>query len=124
MKILVVEDQVAELKLMHHVLTAAGNEVREATAAELAFESIRQELPEIILTDISLPGMDGLDLVRRLKADPRTREIPIVVVTSYPDKYSRETVLATGCDAFITKPLSTRALPGAMRAVLEARRSS
>ena len=122
MKILVVEDQLAELKLMHHVLSAAGNEVREAAAAEIAFASIKEELPDIILTDIALPGMDGLELVRRLKADPATRDIPVVVVTSYPDRYTRDMVMAAGCDAFFAKPLSTRALPATMREVLTQRR--
>jgi CheY-like chemotaxis protein len=111
MKILVIEDHPSELKLAHQVLSAAGHEVTDAEAAEQAFAAINQERPHIILLDMSLPGMDGLALVRMLKADRSTSEIPIVAVTSFPERYSRSEALAAGCNAYILKPISTRGLP-------------
>ena len=110
MKILVIEDHPAELKLAHHVLSAAGHSVNNAEAAEQAFDSIKNDRPEIILLDMSLPGMDGMTLVRRLKTDPTTCDIHIVAVTSFPEIFPREEALNAGCDAYLVKPLSTRTL--------------
>lgn len=111
MKILVIEDQPIQLKLAHHVLSAAGHAVSTVEAAEDAFASIKADRPQIILLDMVLPGMDGLTLVRMLKADPETRDIHVVAVTSYPEKFSRAEILAAGCDAYLVKPISTRTLP-------------
>lgn len=111
MRVLVIEDEPVELKLASELLHAAGHSVNGAEAAEHAFAAIRRERPEIILLDMSLPGMDGLTLVRRLKADPMTRDIPIVAVTSNPEMFPRDVLLAAGCDAYLIKPLNTRTLP-------------
>jgi CheY-like chemotaxis protein len=119
MKILVVEDQPNELKLALHVLSAAGFDVDHAMAAEQALAAIKEDRPTIILLDLSLPVMDGLTLARRLKADPATRDILIVAVTSYHEKFSRAEALAAGCDAYLPKPVSTRTLPATLAAVVE-----
>jgi CheY-like chemotaxis protein len=111
MNILIIEDHPAELKLAHHVLSAAGHHVTDAEAAEHAFVRIKEDNPDLILLDMNLPGMDGLTLARKLKADPETRHVHIVAVSSYPERYPRAEVLAAGCDAFLAKPLSTRTLP-------------
>jgi CheY-like chemotaxis protein len=111
MKILVIEDHPAELRLAHHVLSAAGHEVADADAAEQAFERIREDRPDVILLDMNLPSMDGLTLARKLKSHPETWDIHIVAVSSYPERYPKGEVLRAGCDAFLTKPLSTRTLP-------------
>lgn len=111
MKILVIEDQPLQSKLAHHVLKAAGHTVNSIEAAEQAFASIKGDRPQIILLDMALPGMDGITLVRRLKADPETRDIHIVAVTSYPERFSRSEALEAGCDAYLLKPISTRTLP-------------
>jgi CheY-like chemotaxis protein len=111
MKILVIEDYPAELRLAHHVLSAAGHDVADADAAEQAFEKIREDRPDVILLDMNLPGMDGLTLARKLKSHPETHNIHIVAVSSYPERYPKNEVLRAGCDAFLTKPLSTRTLP-------------
>jgi CheY-like chemotaxis protein len=118
MKILVIEDHPAELKLAHQVLSAAGHSVNNAEAAEQAFASIKEDRPEIILLDMSLPGMDGMALVRRLKSDPATRDIHIVAVTSYPEMFPRDEALKAGCDAYLVKPLSTRTLPQTLTEVV------
>jgi CheY-like chemotaxis protein len=119
MKILVVEDQPTEMKLAVHVLSAAGFEVDQAGAAEEALAAIKEDRPNIILLDLSLPGVDGVTLARNLKADPATRDILIVAVTSYPERFSVEEALAAGCDAYLPKPVSTRTLPATLAAVVE-----
>jgi len=108
MKIVVVEDEPTNLKLAHIVLAAEGHTVRDAEEGERALELIRKEKPEILVTDLALPGLDGLSLIRKLKADPETRDIRIVVVTAYPDRYPEELARAAGCDAYIVKPIDTR----------------
>jgi len=119
MKILVVEDQPTELKLAVQVLSAAGFEVGEAVAADGALAAIKADPPNIILLDLSLPGIDGLTLARKLKADPATRDVLIVAVTSYPERFPIEDALAAGCDAYLPKPVSTRTLPNTLAAVVE-----
>jgi len=111
MKILVVEDHPAQLKLAHHVLSDAGHNVSDAAAAELALLAIKRDRPEVILLDLSLPGMDGLTFVRMLKADAETADIHIVAVTSYPEAFPKAVALAAGCDAYLVKPINTRELP-------------
>jgi two-component system cell cycle response regulator len=117
MKILVIEDHPTQLKLAHHVLSAAGHDVNKAEAAEQAFTAIKADRPELILLDLSLPGMDGLELARKLKADPATHGILIVAITSYPEKYPKAAALAAGCDAYIQKPINTRELANQLTAV-------
>jgi len=111
MKILIVEDQPAEFKLARHVLSASGHTVSGVDAAEHVFAAIKADRPQIILLDMSLPGMDGLTLVRTLKADPATRDIPVVATTSFPETFSKSDALQAGCDAYLLKPVSTRTLP-------------
>jgi CheY-like chemotaxis protein len=121
MKILVIEDHPAQLKLAHHVLSAAGHHVTDAGAAEAAFAAIKMDRPEIILLDLLLPDIDGLTLVRRLKADPDTRDIHVVAVTSYPEAYPKAAALAAGCEAYFVKPINTRELSGQLNAVAAGR---
>lgn len=112
MKILLVEDDPTDRKLLSAVLTTSGNRVLEQASAEDAFDAIKSDQPEVILLDLKLPGMDGLALARRLKSDPDTRHIPIVAITAAAERFPREDALAAGCDAYILKPVDTRALPG------------
>jgi two-component system cell cycle response regulator len=111
LNILIIEDNPSHLKLAHHVLSAAGYNVNDAEAAEQAVAAIKSDKPELILVDLELPGMDGLTLIKKLKADPETRGIHIVAVTSYPEHYPKQVLLAAGCEAYITKPINTRTLP-------------
>ena len=119
MKILVVEDQAIESKLAVHVLSAAGHDVAQAVGADEALAAIKAEHPAVILMDLLLPGMDGLTLVRKLKADPVTRDIPIVAITSHPEKFSMAEALDAGCNAYLEKPVSTRTLPATLTSVVE-----
>lgn len=117
MNILVIEDNPSHLKLAHLVLSAAGHTVNNAEAAEQAVQTIKQDKPQVILLDLELPGMDGLTLVRMLKADPETRDIHIVAVTSFPERWSKTAALEAGCNAYLTKPINTRTLPQFMENV-------
>lgn len=109
--VLVVDDHPVNLKLLRLTLTAAGYEVRTAPDAETALAMLNDWTPRAILMDIQLPGMDGLELTRVLKADPARAAIRIVAVTAYAMKGDEEKARAAGCDGYITKPVDTAKLP-------------
>ncbi len=118
MNILIIEDNPSHLKLAHLVLSAAGYTVNGAEAAEQAVAAIKANKPQVILLDLELPGMDGLALVTKLKADPETRDIHVVAVTSYPERYPKGELLEAGCAAYIAKPINTRTLPGQLGSLM------
>jgi CheY-like chemotaxis protein len=109
--ILVVDDNAVNLKLVAFLMKANGYDVHTASDAETATASIAEHRPRLILMDLQLPGIDGLELTRRLKANPATRDIIIVAVTAYAMKGDHEKALAAGCDDYVTKPIDTRKLP-------------
>ena len=119
MKILVIEDHAEDLKLVDLVLRTAGHDVSTAETAEQAIAAIQKDRPQLIFLDLDLPGMDGLALVRKLKADPDMRDIHIVAVTCYAEQYPKVAALAAGCDAYILKPINTRELSDQLTAVAE-----
>ena len=119
MRILVVEDQPIEMKLAVLVLSAEGHEVRRADTAESALAEIERARPDVVLLDLSLPGMDGLALARALKSNPETRGVPIVAITSYPEKFPASAAADAGCDAYLHKPVSTRLLPSLLSEAAE-----
>jgi two-component system cell cycle response regulator DivK len=108
--ILIVDDNPLNLKLARVLLSGEGYEVRTACDAEEALAVLRQFQPRLILMDIQLPGMDGLALTRKLKAEPATRDVVVVGLTAYAMKGDRERALAAGCDGYIAKPFDTRGL--------------
>ena len=107
--VLVVEDNPMNMQLSTDLLQIAGYGVIQAQTAEKGIELAKDKSPALILMDISLPGMDGLEASRMLKNDPDTRKIPIVALTAHAMKSDEERVFAAGCDGFITKPIDTRA---------------
>ncbi len=109
--ILLVDDNAANLKLLGLVLSSQGYDVRTASCAQEAFELLKTTSPRLILIDVQLPDIDGLEVTRRLKADPATREILIIAVTAYAMKGDKEKAISAGCDGYVTKPIDTRALP-------------
>ena len=111
MKILVVDDNPTNLKLFSDLLQFEGHEILKAVDAEAAQVVIADTLPELILMDIALPGMDGLTLTHKLKADERTRHIRIVALTAFAMKGDDQKALDAGCDGYITKPIDTRTFP-------------
>ena len=110
-KILIVDDNATNLKLVAYLMTSNGYEVTTALDADAALAAIARNAPRLILMDLQLPGLDGLELTRKLKSDPATRSILIVAVTAYAMKGDEAKALAAGCDAYVTKPIDTRSLP-------------
>ena len=117
--ILIVDDNESNLRLMEAILGAEGYAVKRAVDAEEALQMVRNWQPRLILMDIQLPGIDGLELTRRLKGDPSYQTTAIVALTAYAMKGDEEKALAAGCDGYIAKPVDTRTLPGTIRRYLE-----
>ncbi len=107
------------MKLIRILLGGEGYDVQTAADAEEALRILQQSHPSMILMDIQLPGIDGLELTRRLKGDPLTRDIRILGLTAYAMKGDEERILAAGCDGYIAKPIDTRSLPGVIESYLE-----
>ena len=110
-KILVVDDNPTNLKLASDVLAFEGHDILKAVDAEEAQIVLAGALPDLILMDIALPGMDGLTLTRKLKAEERTRHVRIVALTAFAMKGDDQKAFDAGCDGYITKPIDTRKLP-------------
>jgi two-component system, cell cycle response regulator DivK len=108
-RVLVVDDNPHNLKLARVLLAAEGYEVRTAVDAEDALAAVDAFAPRLILMDVQLPGMDGLELTRRLKAHPTHRAIVVLACTAYAMKGDRERVLAAGCDGYVAKPIDPEA---------------
>jgi CheY-like chemotaxis protein len=117
--VLIVDDNAANLKLARILLSEEGYEVRTAGDAEEALRILETFLPRLILMDIQLPGMDGLTLTRRLKADERTLDILIVALTAYAMKGDEERALGAGCDGYVSKPIDVDGLPILIAELLE-----
>jgi CheY-like chemotaxis protein len=122
--ILIVDDNPANLKLVATLLAARGYDVTTALDAVQTVPEIERRRPTAILMDLQLPGMDGLELTRRLKADPATCAIPVMAVTAYAMVGDEARARAAGCDDYVSKPIDTRALPGRVKALIERARAS
>jgi CheY-like chemotaxis protein len=107
-KIMIVEDNPVNLKLAGDLLEMEDFEVSRCCDAEIALERLKVTTPDLILMDVALPGMDGLELTRILKADEKTKDIKIISLTAFATKSDQERVLEAGCDGYITKPIDTR----------------
>lgn len=104
-RILCVEDNDDNMFVLHRRLTRAGYEVKVAMNGKLGVEWATTLLPDLILMDLNLPGLDGWEATRRLKNQPETKHIPIIVLTSDTSERSREDAFAAGCDEYDTKPI-------------------
>jgi two-component system cell cycle response regulator DivK len=104
-KILIIEDNATNMKLAITLLTLAGYAALVASDAEAGLALARSELPDLILMDVQLPGMDGLAATRLLKDHPATRAIPVIALTALAMKGDEERIRAAGCDSYIAKPL-------------------
>jgi two-component system, cell cycle response regulator DivK len=114
-RILVVEDQEDNRRILRDLLTSAGYEIIQAENGEEALAAAARERPDLILMDIQLPVLDGYEATRRIKTDPALRAIPVIVVTSYALSGDENKARAAGCDAYVTKPFSPRALLAKIR---------
>jgi two-component system, cell cycle response regulator DivK len=103
--ILVIDDNAVNLKLARVFLVSEGYLVRTASDAEDALKILEDFTPKVILMDIQLPGIDGLELTRRLKADPQRKNIIIIALTAYAMKGDEEKALDAGCEGYVTKPV-------------------
>jgi two-component system cell cycle response regulator DivK len=109
-RILVVEDQPDNRRILRDLLGNAGYELIEAETGEEALTALEAQRPDLILMDIQLPGMDGYEATRRIRLNPELKLIPIIAVTSYALAGDEAKALAAGCNAYVTKPFSPRAL--------------
>jgi CheY-like chemotaxis protein len=112
LKIMIVEDHPMNMKLATDLLEMEGFEVYQSPDAERALDLLQTLQPQVILMDVALPGMDGLELTRTLKAGEKTKEIKIIALTAFAMKSDRDRVRDAGCDGYITKPINTRTFAG------------
>jgi CheY-like chemotaxis protein len=117
-RILVVEDNERNLKLVRDVLQFAGFEVVEARTGEHGVELAQQAPPDLVLMDLQLPGIDGVEALRRIRAHPDAGHVPVVAVTAFAMKNDRARALGAGFDDYLEKPIDVRALPDQVRSFL------
>ena len=119
--ILVVEDEDDIRELLRYNLAKEGYQVTGAASGEEALKAVRVAMPDLVLLDLMLPGLDGLEVCRSLKQDPQTRNLPIVMLTAKGEEADIVAGLELGADDYITKPFSLRVLLARLRAVLRRR---
>ena len=105
-KILIVEDNALNIKLFCDLLAAHGHQAQAVTDSRLALESAREFAPDLVITDIQLPHVSGLELIRMLKGDERLKDVPIMAVTAYAAAADEERIRAAGAEAYVSKPIS------------------
>ena len=123
-EILIVEDNPRNLKLVRHVLEHHGYATAAASSAEEGIELARSRHPALILMDVQLPGIDGVEALRLLRENPNTRAVPVVAVTAFAMENDRIQALLAGFDGYIEKPISVRALPSQVKTLLQQENSS
>lgn len=106
-RILYVEDNFQNKRLVRKILTAKGYEVLEADNGEAGVSMAKESKPDLILMDISIPGIDGIEATRLIKENPDTHHIPVIALTANAMRGDRERFLAAGCDDYLPKPIST-----------------
>jgi two-component system, cell cycle response regulator DivK len=119
--VLIVDDNEKNAKLARDVLRFAGFRTIEAGSGGTGFSLAVEHLPDVILMDIRLPDMEGTVVLRNLKEEPRTAQIPVVALTSFAMKGDRESFLEAGFDGYLEKPISVKAFPDQVRRYLEGR---
>ncbi len=115
--ILIVEDSPSELELMSHYLNESGYNVIKASGAKEALEKAVSEHPDVIVTDVVMPGMSGFELCRSLKRNPATQKVPIVICSSKNQEIDRLWAMRQGADAYVTKPYTREQLLRAIKSV-------
>jgi two-component system phosphate regulon response regulator PhoB len=119
--ILIVEDEPAIQELVACNLELAGHRTLRADSAEQALRMVREALPDLIVLDWMLPGINGIEFARRLRGDSRTRGVPLIMLTARADEQDKLTGLETGADDYITKPFSPKELNARVKALLRRR---
>jgi two-component system cell cycle response regulator DivK len=121
--ILIVEDNEKNRKLVRDVLQVKGYQTIESETAEEGIKLALDKSPALILMDIQLPGIDGITALKQLRADPKTKNIPVIAITALAMTHNRKTMLAEGFDGYQTKPISLKEFLGEIERVLAARRN-
>ena len=121
-QVLVVDDNAASCSALAALLAEDGHKVLRAGDAHSALDLIRRELPDVVLTDVQMPGVDGLELCRRVKSDAHTRLIPVILVTGFNDREVRIEGIRAGADDFLTKPVGSVELQARVRSLIKLRR--
>jgi CheY-like chemotaxis protein len=116
--ILIVEDNEKNMKLVRDLLQVKGYETLETETAEEGIRVAREKIPDLILMDIQLPGMNGIEALRRLREDPSTHKIPVVAVTASAMSQDREKIMAAGFDGYQRKPLEMKEFLAVVREIL------
>lgn len=116
--ILIIEDNDLNLELATDLLEADNFTVLQARTAEIGLRLAHVASPDLVLMDLSLPGMDGLAATRNLKADPATRHLPVIALTAHAMRGDAKIIADAGCDGYLTKPIDTRKLASQVRAYL------
>jgi two-component system cell cycle response regulator DivK len=117
--VLLVEDNPHNRKIFSGMLTHSGLRVVEAEDGHQALEKAKTEKPDIVLMDLSIPGVDGWECTRRLKADPATAKIPIIALTAHAMRGDEERALQAGCDGYLSKPISPKKVVDVVRQYLK-----
>jgi chemotaxis family two-component system response regulator PixH len=115
--ILIVEDNLSELELISHYLREGGYTVINAVGAKEALSKVSEQKPDVIITDVVMPGMSGFELCRRLKTQPETEKVPIVICSSKDQEIDRLWGMKQGADAYLTKPFTREQILRAIKAV-------
>jgi len=122
--VLIIEDNVMNLELATDLLEANGFSVLQAQNAEVGLRLAREAMPDLILMDLSLPGMDGLQATKALKTDPATRHLIVVALTAHAMKGDQEIALSANCDGYLTKPIDTRIFVDTVESIIREAGSS
>ena len=116
--ILIIEDNEKNRKLVRDVLQVKGYRTIETETAEEGLKLVVEQSPALILMDIQLPGMDGITALKRLRADPKTKDMPVIAITASAMTHNRQTLLAEGFDGYQTKPISVKEFLAEVQRVL------
>jgi len=120
--VLIVEDNDKNMKLARDVLQARGYQTLEAVTGEEGVKLAREKAPDLVLMDIQLPGINGIEAFKQIRADPRTAKIPVVALTASVTPTDRSQITAAGFDAFVGKPINLREFLDTVRRLVEAKK--
>ncbi len=123
-KVLIVEDDPRNMRLLEMTLGGKGYTLLKATDGEEALDVAKKERPDLIIMDIGLPKMNGFEVTGKLRENPAFTHTPIIGLTAYAMKGDKERVIKAGCDAYLSKPVNTRELPGVIAGMLQQRQKN